>query len=117
MQLNLEDVITNPEWIGKIVYVCAFQPGRHASRALQNITATAVLVESRERYFELSTKKKDVYYCTNILLTYNERQSKINYNKPISPYDNTSFKSRKNGPLSVFDNLKECQEHYIKLIK
>ncbi len=68
-------------------------------------------------YFELSTKKKEVYYCTNILLTYNERQSKINYNKPISPYDNTSFKSRKNGPLSVFDNLKECQEHYIKLIK
>lgn len=66
MQLNLEDVITNPEWIGKIVYVCAFQPGQYAVRALQNITATAVLVESRERYFELSTKKKKKFITVQI---------------------------------------------------
>lgn len=117
MQLDLEDVITNPEWIGKIVYVCAYQPGRY-TRALQNIKATPCVIVTRDDYYEQSTQKKDVYYCTNILIAVNERHgNKRNYNRPISPYDNTSFKSRKNGPICVFDNLVECQNHYISLMK
>lgn len=118
MKINLEDAINSESHAGKILYVCAYQEGKTYSRALQNITATPVLVTKISEYMEKSTAKVIAYYSSNCALVKHDiRKNLTNYNKIIQPYDNTSFKSRKNGAVHIFDDYEECKQFYINLIR
>ena len=72
MQLNLDDVVSNPAWIGKTVYVCAFKDGIRYSHATMNLPATPCFIDSRDNYDRLSMKQPKVPLGDNILLRYSK---------------------------------------------
>ena len=118
MKLNLEDVINSGSYAGKILYVCAYQEGKRYSAALQNITATPVLVTEISEYIEKSNNKQNPRYSESCaLVKYHLKNKTANYNKIVQPYDNSSFTSKKNGSIHVFDDYDECKQHYISLIR
>ena len=116
MQLNLDDVVSNPAWIGKTVYVCAFKDGIRYSHATMNLPATPCFIDSRDNYDRLSMKQPKVPLGDNILLRYSKRNG-VNYDKPVKPYDANSNKIVKKGIINVFDNIEDCKLYYLSLIR
>lgn len=109
MKLDLEEVLETPKFQGEILYVCAYVSSAYG-KPLQKVEPTSVAVISMED-FKQSGSIKNPYKAKNVLLKYDARKNKINFNNPIAPYDATSKYK-----ISVFTEMEECKQHYLTLI-
>ena len=119
MRLELESVINTDQFIGKKVYVCAYQePDLHSRRAVQNVHVTECIVAPMDEYLQNASTKKTIYHSKNALLKLTKTRLVI-YNNPVQPYAyNASYHTwTKTGGINIFDDLDECKEHYISLLK
>lgn len=115
MKFELTDVLTNKDFLNKELYVCAYQPGNFG-KAARSITSTFVTVVSQDDYKSMAISKKKVPLSDNIFIKTAIKSKKLNYEKPIAPYDQNASEYKKSGGLFVFDNIAECNECYIRLL-
>lgn len=91
---------------GEVVYVCDYRYNSFSSKPIRHIKPTKVLIRSNNKI------KKNIYYSESHFVKLNKKGEETS--TIISLFDNTGFRSNTGTPLAVFDNVRECQLHYIK---
>lgn len=116
MKYLINDIVKSKHHIGSTFYICAYQPGKNNIRALQNIKCTKVIIQDVDMYNSV-VQYPTTFYYSEVAIIGLYKNGEPNYNKTFQPFDNTSFKSRENGPINFFDNKEECELFYLSLIK
>lgn len=92
--------------LGKKVWVCHYNRPDMYKKPLRNIPPTEVLIRSIDEL----PKGKKVYYSDVFFSPLNKKGEPLA--KVISPVDNTGYRGYCGNELHIFNNEKECKEHW-----
>ena len=99
-------LVRDGKHLGKKVWICHYnRPDMH-KKPLRNIPPTEVLIRSIDEL----PKGKKVYYSDVFFSPLNKKGEPLS--KVISPVDNTGYRVYCGNELHIFNNKKECVDHW-----
>jgi len=105
MKLETKE-IRGGKYLGKHVWICHYNRPDMQKKPLRNLKPVKVLIRSID---ELPENKK-IYYSKVFFSPLNKKGEPLA--KYISPVDNTGYRGYCGNELYVFNNEKECKEHW-----
>tara|TARA_R110000851_G_scaffold104432_1_gene222143 strand:- start:42 stop:461 length:420 start_codon:yes stop_codon:yes gene_type:complete len=98
--------VRDGKYLGKNVWICHYHRPDMQKKPLRNIPPTKVLIRSIDDL----PKGKKVYYSEVFFSPLNKKGEPLA--KVISPVDNTGYRGYCGNELYIFNNEKECNEHW-----
>ena len=95
---------------GRIVWICDYSRPDLNKKALRNVKPTECIVVCNEALHE----NKRIYYSKSHYRVLNKKGEPAG--RPISPVDNTGFRSHQGNPLETFENREECISSWNKML-
>jgi hypothetical protein len=87
---------------GKIVWICDYSQPDLNKKPLRNVKPTKCIVVCNGEL----PKNKTIYYSESHYRALNKKGEPVG--RPISPVDNTGFRSHQGSPLNTFEKKDDC---------